>query len=258
MENQKEALPRNVSLDLLPAYISGEASEETRIIVEEYAQKDHDIARLIQSGKLDSEKISSQIPAPDHLEKLALKRIRTRIRRQLIYVALITASILMIPFIAMEFTNEVNWTASDFVVMGIILIGTGLTYVFISGKSTNKTYKFALGIAILAGFLLLWSNLAVGIIGSETNPINILYMGVFIVGIAGALLSRFKPRGMANAMLITAATIILITVAALIVDRPAFDEPPGIVGVFMINLFFAEMFAFSAVLFRFAGSRNDG
>lgn len=257
MEDQKKPLPRNVILDLLPAYISGEASEETRIIIEEYAQKDQDIARLIQAGILDSEKISSQVPAPDHLEMMSLKRIRTHIRRQLIYVALITTSILMIPFIAMMFTDEVNWTASDFAVMGLILIGTGLTYVFISSKSTNKAYKFAVGIAILAGLLLIWSNLAVGIIGSETNPLNILYFGVFIVGITGAWVSRFQSRGMATAMLLSAATQMLIPVVALIIDRPTLDEPPGILGVFILNLIFAAMFTLSAVLFRFAAKRND-
>lgn len=256
MEKLKNALPKNVILDLLPAYLSGEVSEESRMIVEEYAKEDPDIANLIRSGLVDSEKWAPKIPVPKHLEMVTLQRIRSSIRRKLLYVALITASILMIPFLAMLFTDEVNWTASDFLIMGTILIATGLTYVFISSKSSLKTYKFALGLAIVTGFLLLWSNLAVGIIGAETNPLNLLYIGVFLVGITGAWVSRFQAKGMFTTLLLVTATQILIPVIALILEQSSLQEPPGMVGVFIINLIFGALFALSALLFWFAARQK--
>ncbi len=100
-----------------------------------------------------------------------LKRVRRTIRRQMICVALATTSILIIPMVAMLFTSKVNWSVFDFIVMGILLFGTGLTYELISRLSNRIAYRAAVGIAVLTGFLLIWINLAVGIIGSENNPV---------------------------------------------------------------------------------------
>ena len=245
-------LPRNVILDLLPAYIAGEASKESRALVEEYAEKDPEIAGIIQKGDLESDMGSPEIKPPDDLEMKTIKRIRRSIRRQILYVAVITASLLMIPLLAMLVTDEVNWTLLDFAVMGALLLGTGLTFVFISRKSPGIVYKIAVGIAVLAALLLVWVTIAVGIIGSEDNPVNMMYLLVLVTAITGAWISRFKPRGMAITMLITALIQILIPVIALAINRPALDEPPGIAGVFIINAFFAVMFAFSGLLFRYS------
>ena len=52
--------------------------------------------------------------------------------------------------------------------------------------------------------MLVWINLAVGIIGSEDNPANLMYGGVLAVGVAGAVAARFRPGGMARALAATA------------------------------------------------------
>jgi hypothetical protein len=256
MENFMKSLPRNVILDLLPAYIASEASEESRALVEEYARNDQEIARMIRTGKLESELLSSKIPAPDDLEMKTIKRIRCSIRRQLWYVALITASILMVPLVAMMFTGEVNWSWSDFTVMFILLFGTGLTYVLISKISDKIVYRAALAVALLAGLLLIWINLAVGIIGSEDNPANLLYAGVLSVGVFGAWISRLRPRGMAYTMFFTAIAQMLVPVIALIIWRPSLEEPPGLAGVFVLNAIFAAMFAVSGLLFSLHQSHS--
>lgn len=74
--------------------------------------------------------------------------------------------LLLIPFIAMQFTEEVNWTSLDFVLMGIILLSTGLLSEFVLRKVSKKKYRILLCIAIIIGFLLLWAELAVGIFGT--------------------------------------------------------------------------------------------
>ena len=251
-----ESLNRNVILDLLPAYIAGEASEESRALVEEFAQNDPKIARLIRTGTLEFAAISPKIDTPDDLEMKTMKRVRRSIRRQMWYVALATASILMVPLVAMQFTDEVNWSLPDFIVMGILLLGTGLTYVLISKISDSMAYRTAVGVAVVAGLLLIWVNLAVGIIGSEDNPANLMYIGVLAVGIIGAGIARLRPRGMTRTLFATALAQMLIPVTALIIWRPSLEETPGIVGVFILNAFFAALFVISALLFRRAARKQ--
>ena len=250
-----ESIPKNVILDLLPAYMAGEASEETRALVEEYARGDAHIAKIIRSGKLDSDMFSPKINLPDDLEIKTIKRIRRGIRKQMIYVSLATASILMIPFAAMKFTNEVNWSVFDFIVMGILLFGTGLTYVLVSRASESILYRLAAGIAVLAGLFLIWVNLAVGIIGDGSNPANKLYIGVLAAGFIGAFISRLRSNGMANTMFSAAIVQMLVPIIAFFVWRPSLDEPPGIAGVFILNVFFSALFIISGLLFKKASRK---
>ena len=74
--------------------------------------------------------------------------------------------LVLIPLIAMQFTNEVNWSIMDFVVAGVLLFGTGLTIEFVLRKvKTRKNRIIICGIIILL-LLLLWIELAIGIFGS--------------------------------------------------------------------------------------------
>jgi len=175
------------------------------------------------------------------------------VRRQLIYVALGTLLILMIPLIAMQFSDEVNWGPGDFIIMGVMLFSAGLTYVLISKMRDNLAYRMGVGVAVVTGFVLVWMNLAVGLIGSEDNPLNLMYFGVLLIGILGAILSLFQPRGMMRALYATSLAQALVPVIALIIKRLQMDPvdmQPGVLGVFILNSFFALMFLVSATLFR--------
>lgn len=86
-------------------------------------------------------------------------------KRQKIIIAAVPI-LLLIPFIAMQFTEEVKWTSLDFVLMGILLLSTGLFSEFVLRKVSNKKYRILLCISIIIGFLLLWAELAVGIFGT--------------------------------------------------------------------------------------------
>jgi uncharacterized membrane protein YfcA len=85
--------------------------------------------------------------------------------------ALVTGFLLLIPLITMQFTDEVVWTSLDLIVAGTLLFGTGLTYKLITRKSSKIAYRVAIGFALLTGLFLIWANLAVGIIGSETQTL---------------------------------------------------------------------------------------
>ena len=92
--------------------------------------------------------------------------------KNIIRIALVTAFILLMPLVAMQFSAEVDWNLFDFVVAGTLLFGSGLTYELIASKAGNTAYRAAVGVAVAAALLLVWINLAVGIIGSEDNPVN--------------------------------------------------------------------------------------
>ena len=111
---------------------------------------------------------------------------------------------LLLPLVAMQFTDEVNWTAEDFIAAGVMLGGAGLGTEFLVRQSGSHAYRAGAVFAVLAAFLTVWANLAVGMIGDEGNPYNLLFGGVIVTGVLGMILARFQPAGMAVAMVVTA------------------------------------------------------
>ncbi len=86
--------------------------------------------------------------------------------KRLTLILLSVAILLLIPLIAMQFTNEVDWNLSDFIIMGILLFGTGLLCELVMRKvKTHKTRLIICG-GILFALFLIWAELAVGIFGS--------------------------------------------------------------------------------------------
>jgi len=157
--------------------------------------------------------------------------------------------LLLLPLIAMQFTAEVDWDEADFIVMGAMLAIACGTVELAMRASGNAAYRLGAIVAVGAGFLLVWINLAVGIIGSEDNVLNLVYAGVLMVAVIGSAISAFKPAGMARALFATAAAQMIVTVAALAWGRGAW-EPPGAAGIFALNMFFAALWLLSGGLFR--------
>ncbi len=73
---------------------------------------------------------------------------------------------MLIPFVAMQFTNQVDWSPFDFLVMGILLTGTGLTIELVLRKVSKFKHRLVLCGTILFLFFLVWAELAVGIFGT--------------------------------------------------------------------------------------------
>ncbi len=179
-------------------------------------------------------------------------------KKNIIRIALATAVILLLPLLAMQFTAEVVWDLADFAVAGVLLFGAGLTYELIARKAGHIAHRAAVGVAVAAALLLVWINLAVGIIGNEGDPANLMYIGVLAVGIIGALIARLEPRGMARVLFATAGAQMLVPVIALIIWPPQVTSwgAAGVVGVFILNAFFATLWLGSALLFRRAGASD--
>ncbi len=86
--------------------------------------------------------------------------------KRLIGVLLTVPALLLIPLIAMQFTNEVDWKLFDFIVMGVLLTGTGLMCELVLRKVKNIEHRVAICGGILLVFFLIWAELAVGIFGT--------------------------------------------------------------------------------------------
>lgn len=86
--------------------------------------------------------------------------------RRLGYFLLGIAVLLLIPFLAMQFTEEVNWSGGDFLMMGglLFLFAVGIEAMLQATKQTRT--RILLGLFLLVLFLLIWAELAVGIFGS--------------------------------------------------------------------------------------------
>ena len=164
--------------------------------------------------------------------------------------ALVTAVVLMLPLLAMLFTGDMGWGLLDFLAMGALVFGMGLTYELAARKARNVAYRAAAGLALVAAFLLVWINLAVGIIGSEDNVANVMYVGVLAVGFLGALIARFRPHGMARTLFAMALAQALVAAVAMIfrLGSPG-SGPLELLG---LNGFFVALWVGSALLFRTA------
>jgi len=86
--------------------------------------------------------------------------------KRLIGILLSVGLLLLVPLIAMQFTNDVDWKLTDFVIMGTLLLGTGLTCEFVLRKVKKIEYRLLICGAVLVAFLLVWAELAVGIFGT--------------------------------------------------------------------------------------------
>jgi hypothetical protein len=169
----------------------------------------------------------------------------------------LAAALLLLPLVAMQFTSEVNWTLSDFVFAGAMFGLVGGTYELAVRVSRNYAYRGGVAVALLAAFLLVWINLAVGIIGSEDNPANLVFFAVIAIALSGSIVARFDAVGMARAMTVTALAQQLIAIMVLLVGLGR-AEPPGPIGLFALISFFAFLWVASAALFHKAASAAGG
>lgn len=80
-----------------------------------------------------------------------------------LWIALVTGLILLVPFLAMQFSNEVNWDETDFIVIGILVFGVGSIFVLVARKIRKTWHRVAIGIVLLVTLFYIWAELAVGI-----------------------------------------------------------------------------------------------
>jgi hypothetical protein len=122
-------------------------------------------------------------------------------------------ALLLAPLVAMQLGAEgVHWTAMDFVAAGILLGIAGGLYELAVWLGRDNAYVLAAGLAVGAGFVTVWANLAVGILGSENNPVNDWFFLVPALALLAAVVARFRPAGLAWAMRLAAAAQVALAI----------------------------------------------
>jgi hypothetical protein len=154
------------------------------------------------------------------------------------------AAALLLPLVAMRFTDEVRWDGSDFLAMGALLLAACGACELAMRASRDRWARLAVAIAIATAFLTVWVNLAVGMIGSEDNPDNLWFGAVLGVAIVGASMARLRAGGMAAAMLGAALVQALVASVALVDGGDARGA--------LVSALFVAPWLLSAGLFRLA------
>ena len=156
----------------------------------------------------------------------------------------IPVGLLTIPWVA-----SWPWSAADFIVAAAMFAIVGGSFELAVRASGNLSYRIGAAIALATAFLLVWIDLAVGIIGSEDNPLNLIFFGVISIALAGSLAVRFRAAGMARAMAVAALAQAVSGIAVFVLDLAA-NEPPGALGLLLLIEAFALLWLLSASLFR--------
>lgn len=151
--------------------------------------------------------------------------------------------LLITPLIAMQFTDEVRWGAGDFAVAAALLLVVCVGMELALRRSAAPLYLLASGLALFAGLLQVWANLAVGVVGEPANPANLAFFALPAFALVGGLLVRLRPAGLSRVML---ATAVLQALAAMLL---ASREPLALgfcAGVAALWLVCAGGFALAA------------
>ena len=165
--------------------------------------------------------------------------------KTMLRVTLGALGLLMVPLVASHMVDGWNWSAGTFVIVYVLFFATGMAYAVIARKMEAWSYKAGVGVALVAGFALGWSNM-VHVADSE-NPANLVYYSVLVVGGVGAWLARLEARGLARTLFAMAATLALIAVTL-----PSGAPPDLARNMVIMHAGVAVLFTVSGLLFRHA------
>ena len=142
--------------------------------------------------------------------------------------------------------NSVTWsTVAEFAGLAMII---GVLIFVVFHLSQNRTYRYGLLLAFVPVFLVLWINLAVGIIGEPEDPANLMYIAVPAVAVIGAIVVQFEASGMARALTLAACVQGLVAVVTLLTAR---SEPARwLWSLLVLNAVLVALWMGSAALFR--------
>ena len=158
------------------------------------------------------------------------------------------AALMLLPISIQLISGNFGWTIGDFIFAAVVLLVSCSLFDWVARKSPNFSYLAGGGAALAAGFGLIVVNGAVGLVGSEDENHNLLFLAVILVAIVGAILARGRPASMARAMTAAAVTHFVISTVLLVRAGGVSDGDPTaeVVGLSI----FAGVWLASAALFR--------
>lgn len=121
--------------------------------------------------------------------------------------------VLLLPLIAMRFTTEIRWTGFDFVVAGMLLVALVGAFELVVRLTGDWMYRGAVVVAAGAAFVMLWAQGAVGLVGSEDDLFNLLFLLPLLVGATGGFIAGLRAGGMSRTLwamgAVQAATVVV-------------------------------------------------
>jgi len=152
------------------------------------------------------------------------------------------AALLLAPAVAMQVTDEMAWDPADFILVGLMLAAACGAWELAMLKTKNRAYAAGAIVAAGAAFLLFLVNGAVGFIGNENDPVNLVFFGVLTVALGGAIIVRFRPEGLARTMAVTAG-------AQVMAGALAVSMVPDVRGFLLGTAMFVPLWLLSSWLF---------
>ena len=168
----------------------------------------------------------------------------------IVRAALVTVGVMLIPLCGALYIDDWHWGWRGFVVVGAFVFGSALVYQLAVRGTGNKSYRFAMGLAVATALVLTWNNFVLAV---DVSRGNFMYLGVVVVGFVGAAIARLRARGMAYALAAMTIAQILVPVIGLVFWKTGV-APEAVVPVIRLNAVFIVLLAISAFLFRRAGS----
>lgn len=120
-----EKIPQHIILDLLPLYLEGEVSDETRILIKDYLETDPQLAKLAEQAKRSPS--LQEIPAPlkKENEMEALKKVRKLMVQHNVFLALAVILTIMMGIAYIFLWDEPRGAQAPFVFGGLAVIFWG-------------------------------------------------------------------------------------------------------------------------------------
>ena len=134
----------------------------------------------------------------------------SQLGKTMLRVALGALAMLMVPLVASQVVEGWNWPAGAFVRVYVLFFVTGMVFALVARRMGAWSYKAGVGVALVAGFALGWSNMVQ--VADSGHPENLVYYSVLGVGAVGASLARLEARGLARTLFAMAATLAVIAV----------------------------------------------
>ena len=167
-------------------------------------------------------------------------------------VALALASALVFVGVVILRTERSPADVMALAVDALIIVGA---VVYAVTNRHNAAYRWAVGLALAATFILFWMVGATALLGPEIgrNTADVIYFDVPTVGVIGAIIAGFRPHGMAWTMLAAAFAVLVLPVVLVAGLTPLSPNVAGELFPYGLVLFhspFAALFVGSAWVFR--------
>jgi hypothetical protein len=159
------------------------------------------------------------------------------------------AALMLAPAVATQVTDAMAWDSADFILVAILLAAACGAWELAMRRTNNWTYAAGAIVAVGAALLLFVVNGAVGFIGNEDDPVNLLFFGIVTLALGGAIIVRFRPEGMARAMAVTAAAQAGTAVLAFLIV-------PDVRGLVLGTAMFVPLWMLSSWLFAKAAAEG--